>query len=181
MNTNQTKMDQAKVIYDEVYGNKDYDLQGKSQRAVFIERAMDEAGLTDAGARSYLQNLRNVHVHGKSLYEYNKRADGDESNSSTQTHRGRGRPSNSDNNNTRNSSNRTNSNGNNNGNRGNSNTDNNPNRRANQTHGGQRSRVAEHVQKWYVTDQQDNFLAFFATRAAAKEHANLVGGKFKVA
>ena len=163
-----SKMDQAKVIYDEVYGNKDYDLQGKSQRAVFIERAMDEAGLTDAGARSYLQNLRNVHVHGKSLYEYNKRADGDESNSSTQTRRGR--PSNSDNNNNRNSSNRTNSN-----------TDNNPNRRANQPHGGQRSRVAEHVQKWYVTDQQDNFLAFFATRAAAKEHANLVGGKFKVA
>jgi len=67
----QSKMQLAQAIYDEVYG-EGYDLDGKSPRAAFIERAKDEVGLTANGASTYHQNIRNAKVNGKGLYEYNK-------------------------------------------------------------------------------------------------------------
>lgn len=69
----QSKMQQAQAIYNEVYA-KGYDLQGKSERAVFMDRVVAELGMTKHGANTYHQNLRNMNVHGKSLYEYNKTA-----------------------------------------------------------------------------------------------------------
>ena len=67
----QSKMQLAQAIYDEVYG-EGYDLDGKSPRAAFIERAKDEVCLTANGASTYHQNIRNAKVNGKGLYEYNK-------------------------------------------------------------------------------------------------------------
>ena len=67
----QSKMQLAQAIYDEVYG-EGYDLDGKSPRAAFIERAKDEVGLTANGASTYHQNIRNAKVNGIGLYEYNK-------------------------------------------------------------------------------------------------------------
>ncbi len=64
-----TKMELAKKLYDEIYG-AGYDLEGKSQRQVFIARAQAEIGLTKAGANTYFQNLSNE-ARGQGRYKYN--------------------------------------------------------------------------------------------------------------
>lgn len=73
MNTSMNKMAKAKKIYATVTA-KGYNLRGSSVRAVFLNKAMKEVGLTKAGAATYYQNIRNEVVNGKSLYEYNKTA-----------------------------------------------------------------------------------------------------------
>lgn len=65
-----TKMAQATKIFQEVY-SKNYDLKGKSQRQCFIARAIDEIGMSKAGANTYFQNLSNK-AKGEPLYKYNK-------------------------------------------------------------------------------------------------------------
>lgn len=67
-----SKMERAKALYAEVF-SKGYDLEGKSQRKVFTERAMAEIGLTKNGANTYFQNLSNAN-RGQALYKYNKAA-----------------------------------------------------------------------------------------------------------
>lgn len=67
-----TKMDRAKILFAEVF-SRDYELNGDSQRKVFIARSQAEIGLSKAGANTYFQNLSNQ-SRGKSLYEYNKYA-----------------------------------------------------------------------------------------------------------
>ena len=64
-----TKMELAKKLYDEIYSSG-YDLEGKSQRQVFIARAQAEIGLTKAGANTYFQNLSNE-ARGQGRYKYN--------------------------------------------------------------------------------------------------------------
>ena len=66
-------MNLAVNLYTTVYA-EDFDLQGKTARSVFIEKAMAEIGMTKAGASTYHQNIRNKIVNGKGLYEYNKTA-----------------------------------------------------------------------------------------------------------
>lgn len=68
-----SKMNQAEVVFQQVSA-EGFDLQGKTVRAAFVEKAMAEVGLSKAGASTYYQNLRNKHVNGKNLYEYNKTA-----------------------------------------------------------------------------------------------------------
>lgn len=65
-----SKMDKCKVIYDEVFA-PGYDLKGKSQRAVFIARVMDELKSSKNLANTYYQNISNLR-RGKGLYKYNK-------------------------------------------------------------------------------------------------------------
>lgn len=65
-----SKMAICKALYDEVFA-PGYDLGGKSQRAVFIARAMAEKGMTKNGANTYYQNISNA-ARGKGLYKYNK-------------------------------------------------------------------------------------------------------------
>lgn len=65
-----SKMDQCKALYDEVFA-PGYDLEGKSQRAVFIKRAIDELGMTKNGANTYYQNISNA-KRGQPLYKYNR-------------------------------------------------------------------------------------------------------------
>lgn len=65
-----SKMELCKALYKEVFA-KDYDLQGKSQRAVFIARAQSELGMTKNGANTYYQNISNAERGGE-LYKYNK-------------------------------------------------------------------------------------------------------------
>lgn len=65
-----SKMDICKELYAEVFA-KGYDLGGKSQRAVFIARAIAEKGMTKNGANTYYQNISNAQ-RGKGLYKYNK-------------------------------------------------------------------------------------------------------------
>jgi hypothetical protein len=67
-----SKMEQARVIFNEVFA-RGYDLQGKTQRAVFIERAMAEIPMSKHGAGTYYQNLSNQ-ANGQKLYKYNKPA-----------------------------------------------------------------------------------------------------------
>lgn len=65
-----SKMDICKELYDEVFA-QGYDLGGKSQRAVFIARAIAEKGMSKNGANTYYQNISNL-KRGKGLYKYNK-------------------------------------------------------------------------------------------------------------
>lgn len=65
-----SKMEICKELYDEVFA-PGYDLGGKSQRAVFIARAIAEKGMTKNGANTYYQNISNA-KRGKGLYKYNK-------------------------------------------------------------------------------------------------------------
>lgn len=65
-----TKMDLAKVIYDEVFA-PGYDLKGHSQRKNFIDRVIAEVpGATKNLANTYYQNISNL-KRGKKLYQHN--------------------------------------------------------------------------------------------------------------
>ena len=64
-----SKMQKARALYEKVFG-PGFDLNGKSQRARFIELAQTEIGLTKAGANTYFQNLSNA-ARGDKLYKYN--------------------------------------------------------------------------------------------------------------
>ena len=66
-----SKMQLARVIFTEVF-TRGYNLEGKTQRAVFIERCMNEIGLTKNGASTYYQNISNQVNKGMKLYHYNK-------------------------------------------------------------------------------------------------------------
>lgn len=66
----ESKMSRAKKLYDEIYG-RGYVLKANSQRAEFIERAMNEIGLSKAGANTYFQNLANE-ARGQDRYKYNR-------------------------------------------------------------------------------------------------------------
>lgn len=65
-----SKMAKCEALYNEVF-KPGYDLGGKSQRAVFIKRAMEELEMTKNGANTYYQNLSNA-ARGKGKYKYNK-------------------------------------------------------------------------------------------------------------
>ena len=65
-----SKMAICEELYKEVF-TPGYDLGGKSQRAVFIARAIAEKGMTKNGANTYYQNLSNA-ARGKGKYKYNK-------------------------------------------------------------------------------------------------------------
>lgn len=65
-----SKMDLCAKLYEEVFA-KGYDLEGKSQRAVFIRRAIAELSMTKNGANTYYQNLSNA-ARGQGKYKYNK-------------------------------------------------------------------------------------------------------------
>ena len=64
-----SKMALARALRAEIYA-AGYDLDGKSQRQVFIARAQAEIGMTEAGANTYFQNLSNE-AAGRGLYRYN--------------------------------------------------------------------------------------------------------------
>ncbi len=66
-----SKMQLARVVFDEVF-TRGYDLKGRTQRAVFIERCIAEIGLTKNGASTYYQNISNQVNKGMKLYAYNK-------------------------------------------------------------------------------------------------------------
>lgn len=66
-----SKMQLARAIYDEIF-SRGYQLNGKTQRAVFIQRAIDEVGMTKNGASTYYQNISNKVNKGMKLYAYNK-------------------------------------------------------------------------------------------------------------
>lgn len=66
------KIDLARVLYQEIFA-RGYDLKGKTQRTVFMERAQKEQGLSKHCAGTYYQNLTNE-ANGKPLYKYNKPA-----------------------------------------------------------------------------------------------------------
>lgn len=65
-----SKMSLAAVLFDQIF-TRGYDLQGKTQRSTFIERAMTEQGLSKHCASTYFQNLSNKR-NGQALYKYNK-------------------------------------------------------------------------------------------------------------
>lgn len=65
-----SKMERCKALYDEVFA-PGYDLEGKSQRAVFIKRAIEELGMSKNGANTYYQNISNA-KRGQPLYKYNR-------------------------------------------------------------------------------------------------------------
>lgn len=67
-----TKMAKAKLLFAEIF-TPGYDLKGKTQRAEFIRRAIEEHQFTKHGAGTYFQNLTNK-ASGKPLYMYNKPA-----------------------------------------------------------------------------------------------------------
>lgn len=66
-----SKMSQARVIFDQVF-TRGYNLNGKTQRSVFIERCINEIGMTKNGASTYYQNISNQVNKGMKLYAYNK-------------------------------------------------------------------------------------------------------------
>ncbi|MNB96523.1 hypothetical protein D3C75_437240 [compost metagenome] len=68
-----TKMDHARVLFAEIYtaGYKFRIPNAKSQRNEFIKRAINEFGMTQAGAATYFQNLTNE-AKGEPVYKYNK-------------------------------------------------------------------------------------------------------------
>lgn len=65
-----SKMARCKVLYDEVFA-PGYVLNGETQRAVFIKRAMAELEMSKHGANTYYQNLSND-ARGLGKYKYNK-------------------------------------------------------------------------------------------------------------
>lgn len=68
-----SKMSRAIALYDEIHA-PGYKLDGKTQRAVFIERSQKECDLTKNGAGTYYQNISDHKNHGKGLYHRNKPA-----------------------------------------------------------------------------------------------------------
>lgn len=68
-----SKMQLARKIYDQIF-TRGYNLNGKTQRSVFIERCIDEIGMTKNGASTYYQNISNQVNKGMKLYAYNKPA-----------------------------------------------------------------------------------------------------------
>lgn len=66
-----SKMQLARKVYDEIF-TRGYNLNGKTQRSVFIERCIDEIGMTKNGASTYYQNISNQVNKGMKLYAYNK-------------------------------------------------------------------------------------------------------------
>lgn len=74
-----SKMAQARVIFEQIF-SKGYDLKGKTQRSVFIERCGLEIVDPKTGqihcskhcAGTYYQNLSNAIHKGQQLYKYNK-------------------------------------------------------------------------------------------------------------
>lgn len=68
-----SKMSRAIKLYEEIH-TPGYKLDGKTQRAVFIERSQKECDLTKNGAGTYYQNISDNKNHGKGLYHRNKPA-----------------------------------------------------------------------------------------------------------
>ena len=66
-----SKMQLAIQLYNEIFA-PGYKLDGKTQRAVFIERAITEIEMTKNGASTYYQNISNKVNKGMKLYHYNK-------------------------------------------------------------------------------------------------------------
>lgn len=66
-----SKMQLARKIYDQIF-TRGYNLNGKTQRAAFIERCIAEIGMTKNGASTYYQNISNQVNKGMKLYAYNK-------------------------------------------------------------------------------------------------------------
>lgn len=66
-----SKMTKARAIWNEIF-TKGYDLKGRGQRAVFIDRCMNEIEMTKNGAATYYQNISNKVNKGMKLYHYNK-------------------------------------------------------------------------------------------------------------
>ena len=64
-----SKMKLAADLFKRVF-TAGFDLDGKSQRARFIDLAQSEIGLTKAGANTYFQNLSNE-ARGQKRYKYN--------------------------------------------------------------------------------------------------------------
>lgn len=67
----ESKMSKARVLFAEIHA-RGYNLNGKTQRAVFIERAIEEQGLSKHCASTYYQNISNHVNKGMGLYHYNK-------------------------------------------------------------------------------------------------------------
>lgn len=65
-----SKVAASRVIFKEIF-ERGYQLNGRSQRAVFIERSMAELSVSRYCAATYFQNLSNE-AAGKPLYKYNK-------------------------------------------------------------------------------------------------------------
>lgn len=66
-----SKMEAARVIFKQIF-TRGYKLpEGKTQRAHFIQRAMNEIPMSQHGAATYYQNLSNE-ANGQSTYKYNK-------------------------------------------------------------------------------------------------------------
>ena len=68
-----SKMQLARKVYEEIF-TRGYNLNGKTQRAAFIERCIAEIGMTKHGASTYYQNISNQVNKGMKLYAYNKPA-----------------------------------------------------------------------------------------------------------
>lgn len=65
-----TKMQKSKELFLLIHSDE-YIITEKTQRKEFIKKAIIEIGMTQAGASTYYQNLRNLFINSKSLYEYN--------------------------------------------------------------------------------------------------------------
>ena len=66
-----SKMTLARTIFQEIFA-KGYKLpEGKTQRAHFIVRAVEEIPMSQHGAATYYQNLSNE-ANGQKTYKYNK-------------------------------------------------------------------------------------------------------------
>lgn len=68
-----SKMQLAIALFNEIHA-RGYKLEGRTQRAVFIDRAINEIEMTKNGASTYYQNISNKVNKGMSLYKYNKPA-----------------------------------------------------------------------------------------------------------
>lgn len=64
-----TKMERAAPIFKEVMAMTEAQLGGKTHRRVFMDRAIAELDMKQAGANTYFQNLKNED-NGEGRYKY---------------------------------------------------------------------------------------------------------------
>lgn len=65
----ETKMERAAPIFREVMAMTEAQLGGKTHRRVFMDRAIAELDMKQAGANTYFQNLKNE-AEGQGRYKY---------------------------------------------------------------------------------------------------------------
>lgn len=65
----ETKMERAAPIYHEIMAMTEAQLGGKTRRRLFMDRAIAELDMKQAGANTYFQNLKNE-AEGKGRYAY---------------------------------------------------------------------------------------------------------------